>query len=243
MIDYNKLEDQKNNIKNKDFIFKKEIIFKDITFKHENKSENILEDLNLKISKGETIGIIGESGSGKSTLIDILLGLNSTSSGSVLVDNRDIRENIVGWRKNIGYVSQNLFLIDDTIEKNITFLFNNETFNQENLNKVIQDVQLKKFIEKLPKGIKTEVGERGLRISGGEKQRIVIARILFNNPDVLIFDESTNALDFDTEKKIVDLIHSLKSENKKIIFVSHRKSTLEKCDSIYLLKDKKLELK
>ena len=243
LVDYDKLEDQKNNIKNKEFLFKKEIVFKNVTFRHENKSENILENLSLKISKGETIGIIGESGSGKSTLVDILLGLNSTSSGSVLVDNLDIKENIVGWRKKIGYVSQNLFLIDDTIEKNITFLFDNEIFSQEKLNKIIQDVQLKKFIERLPKGIKTEIGERGLRISGGEKQRIVIARILFNNPDVLIFDESTNALDFDTEKKIVDLIHSLKSENKTIIFVSHRKSTLEKCDSIYLLKDKKLELR
>ena len=105
-----------------------------------------------------------------------------------------------------------------------------------------KNVQLETFIDSLPDGLQTEVGERGVRISGGEKQRIVIARILFNNPDVLIFDESTNALDFDTEKKIVDLIHNLKSENKTIIFVSHRKSTLEKCDSIYLLKDKKLEL-
>lgn len=242
-LDDYRVEEKKNKDKILEFSFKKEIVFENITFKHENKSENILENIDLKISKGETIGIIGESGSGKSTLIDILLGLNSTSTGSVLVDNLNINENIVGWRKNIGYVSQNLFLIDDSIEKNITFLFNNEPYVQEKLNKVIKDVQLNRFIEKLPKGIKTEVGERGLRISGGEKQRIVIARILFNNPDVLIFDESTNALDLETEKKIIDLIHDLKSKNKTIIFVSHRKSTLEKCDSIYLLKDKKLELK
>ena len=242
-LDDYRVEEKKNKDKILEFSFKKEIVFENITFKHENKSENILENIDLKISKGETIGIIGESGSGKSTLIDILLGLNSTPTGSVLVDNLNINENIVGWRKNIGYVSQNLFLIDDSIEKNITFLFNNEPYVQEKLNKVIKDVQLNRFIEKLPKGIKTEVGERGLRISGGEKQRIVIARILFNNPDVLIFDESTNALDLETEKKIIDLIHDLKSENKTIIFVSHRKSTLEKCDSIYLLKDKKLELK
>ena len=242
LIDY-KLEDKKNKYKINEFKFEKEIVFKNVTFKHENKSENILENVELKISKGETIGIIGESGSGKSTLIDILLGLNFSSSGSVLVDDLNINENIVGWRKNIGYVSQNLFLVDDSIEKNITFLFNDEPYSQEKLNKIIKNVQLDKFIEKLPKGIKTEVGERGLRISGGEKQRIVIARILFNNPEILIFDESTNALDIETEKKIIDLIHELKSEKKTIIFVSHRKSTLEKCDSIYLLKDRKLELK
>ena len=135
-----------------------------------------------------------------------------------------------------------LFLLDDSIKKNITFKFNDEDIDEEKLKRIVKNVQLETFIDSLPDGLQTEVGERGVRISGGEKQRIVIARILFNNPDVLIFDESTNALDFDTEKKIVDLIHNLKSENKTIIFVSHRKSTLEKCDSIYLLKDKKLEL-
>ncbi len=242
LIDFN-LEEKKRDIGIKKLSFNKEIILENISFKHEGKKENILEEINLKISKGEIIGIIGESGSGKSTLIDILLGLNFPSSGSVLVDGSNIKKNLVGWRKNIGYVSQNLFLIDDTIEKNITFLFNNENYKADKLEKVINNVQLQKFIAHLPSGIKTEVGERGLRISGGEKQRIVIARILFNNPDVLIFDESTNALDLETEKKIIDLIYNLKSKNKTIIFVSHRKSTLEKCDSIYLLKDKKILLK
>ncbi len=162
------------------------------------------------------------------------------TEGSVYVDGTNINKNIKGWRKNIGYVSQNLFLVDDTIEKNITFLFNGEEFDKQKLNKIIENVQLGKFIKQLPEGIKTEIGERGLRISGGEKQRIVIARILFNNPNILIFDESTNALDVETENKIIDLIYKFKEENKTIIFVSHRKSTLERCDLIYKLKNKNL---
>ena len=231
---------EKNNEVIEKLNFKSEISFENVSLKHETKSENILEKINLKIQKGQTIGIIGESGSGKSTIIDIILGLILPTEGAVYVDGANINKNIKGWRKNIGYVSQNLFLVDDTIEKNITFLFNGEEFDKQKLNKIIENVQLGKFIKQLPEGIKTEIGERGLRISGGEKQRIVIARILFNNPNILIFDESTNALDVETENKIIDLIYKFKEENKTIIFVSHRKNTLEKCDHIYKLKNKNL---
>ena len=140
------------------------------------------------------------------------------------------------WRKKFGYVPQNLYLLDDTILKNIAFGKNNNEISLDNINKSLEQSQLTKFLKNQSNGIKTKVGERGVKISGGEKQRIGISRALYNDPDILVFDEATSALDVETEKKILSILFSLKSK-KTIIFITHRKNSLEICDKIFKIEN------
>ena len=153
----------------------------------------------MTINKGETIGIIGESGSGKSTLLDIILGLLPTKSENISIFGNNLKDSSGSWQREIGYVPQNIYLIDDTIEKNIALGLAVSKINQENLLNSIQQSQLKNFIQTLDNGLKTVVGERGSRISGGEKQRIGIARALYRNPSVLVLDEATSSPDLNNE--------------------------------------------
>ncbi|MDB0003607.1 ABC transporter ATP-binding protein/permease [Alphaproteobacteria bacterium] len=215
----------------------KKIKFNKLSFRYPETDRMILADINLEISKGECIGIIGESGSGKSTFIDILSGLIEPEEKSVLVNDIDIRLFINDWKKNIGYVSQNLFLIDDTIEKNIAF--GNQIIDPKLLEMSITSSMLNQYINDLPLKEKTHVGELGKKISGGQRQRIGIARALYKNPEILVFDEATNALDVETEKNVMDTIFNLKG-NKTIIIVSHKINILERCDKIYKFSNKKL---
>ena len=196
-----------------------------------------IEDLNLKINKNEIIGIIGESGSGKSTFVDLLSGLLAPTHGKILADNNeDIAQNYAGWQKNIGYVSQNIFLLDDTIKNNILFSKNNKDVDTNLVNSILQKSGLKKFVENLPNGLDTNIGELGSKLSGGEIQRIGIARVLYKNPKILIFDESTNALDSENELKILKTIENLKGKCT-IFLISHKKINLDICDVVLELKD------
>ena len=217
-------------------IFKNHIEFKNITFGFAEE-QNVLENINLKIKKGQTIGFIGESGSGKSTLVDMIIGLHEPISGEILIDGICDFQISQSWRNNIGYVSQTIYLIDDSILKNIALGIPENEINFNKVNEVLKQVQLEKFINNLELGVKTKVGERGVQLSGGQRQRIGIARALYHNPNILILDEATSALDSETEKEVMESIKNLKGD-KTIIMIAHRISTLVDCDEIYKIQNK-----
>ena len=220
-------------------VFEKEIIFNDVEFSYQNTNINILENANFIVKSGESVGIIGASGSGKTTTVDIILGLLKPSKGSVFVDGIDINENIESWLDNLSYIPQNIYLIDDTIRSNVAFGINEEDISDERVWEVLKDAKLDKFVESLPDQLDTRIGERGTRLSGGQGQRIVIARALYKNPKLLIFDEATSALDNETESAIMESINHLKGKVTMII-IAHRLTTIEHCDSIYKVDNRKI---
>ena len=231
-----KLNDDQLDVKK--ISFKKNIEINDLSFGYNKK--NVINDLSLVINKGETIGIIGSSGEGKSTLINLILGLLTPNKGTIASDDINISKNLKSWQKKIGYISQDIYLIDDTIKTNICFGLSDEEIKEDNLKLSIKKAQLEEFINDLPDKEMTTVGNVGSRISGGQKQRIGIARALYTNPDILVLDEATSSLDLNNEKKIIDEMNNLKGD-KTIIIVSHRTNALANCDKIYILKNGKIE--
>jgi ABC-type multidrug transport system fused ATPase/permease subunit len=221
------------------FTFKKEIKINSVNFAYNKKDKIVVENVNIKIKEGSSVGIIGRSGSGKSTLVDLILGLLVPDSGNILVDDIDIKNNNHLWQKNIGYIPQDIYLLDDTIKNNIIFGIEDSNIDYKLLFEVIKIAQLEKFIENSKLKLDTVVGNRGIKISGGEKQRIGIARALYNNPKVLIFDEATSALDIDNENKILDEIYN-RLNDKTIIIISHRNNTVKYCESIYVMEKGKV---
>jgi len=212
---------------------------KNIFFRYDLSQEDSLKNLNFEIKKGESIGIKGESGAGKSTLIDIILGLLDPSEGSIFINGIAKNDSNINWGENVGYVPQNVFLLDDTIEKNIALGIPNDKIDRNKILSSIKSAQLDNYINSLPLGVKSVVGERGVRLSGGQRQRIGIARALYNNPDIIILDEATSALDSETEASFMEVIYALKGE-KTILIVAHRLSTLSNCDRIIAIKDGKV---
>ena len=163
------------------------------------------------------------------------MGLLTPCEGEILIDNLPLdRNNIAQWQKNIGYVSQQAYLIDDSILANIALGISKDEINLKQVEKVIEQAQLNKFINTLPEGIYTNVGERGVKLSGGQSQRISIARALYHNPEILVLDEATSALDNATEAEVMKAINQLKGK-KTILIIAHRASTLKNCDKIYRL--------
>ena len=228
----------KNELRNDFFDFSSEIKFANVSFGF-NEGDLILEKVNIEILKGQTIGIIGESGSGKSTFVDLLIGLLNHTSGEILIDgNKNFYSN-QSWRNKIGYVSQSIYLLDDTIKNNIALGIPESIIDEVRINKLLKNIKLETFINKLKFGINTKVGERGVQLSGGQKQRIGIARALYHNPDILVLDEATSALDLETEKEVMKTIFSIKGE-KTIIIVAHRLSTLDIADEIYKVENNKI---
>lgn len=219
--------------------FKKEINLKNVSFKYANSSNFILKDIDLEIKKGSKIAIVGSSGSGKSTLLDLILGVLKPVSGQVFYDNHNIISHNLDYQKLVGYIPQSIFLIDDTMKNNIGFGLNTNDINNEMAQSAIKKSALDDFVKSLPKGLETIVGERGVKLSGGQIQRIGIARALYNNPEILILDEATSALDMATEKKIMDSIISL-NKDKTIIIVTHRFESVKNCDEVYEISNNKL---
>ena len=228
----------KENRQNKNYSltkFDRTIKLKNINFKYSKKGISILKNIYLKINKGEMIGIVGGSGSGKTTLIDIILGLHKPDSGEIIIDDLVIKDyKIKNLIKGIGYVPQNIFLIDDTIKNNIALGIPPDKINDEYLFSAIKNAQLDNFINDLPSGVETKVGEKGIQISGGQIQRIGIARALYNQPEILILDEATSALDNKTERNFIDSIEILKKK-QTIIMIAHRMTSLKNCDKIFEL--------
>ena len=171
-----------------------------------------IESFSLDIEVGNTIGIIGPSGSGKSTIINLFLGLLEPQSGNIKVDNFSIKKNYKSWQQNIGYVPQNIYLTDDSFLSNIAFGEKEDKIDLKRVKEIIKDVKLDDYINNLPNGLNTYLGERGVRLSGGQLQRIGIARALYNDPPVLVLDEATSSLDMETEEKIMKAVNSLQSK-------------------------------
>lgn len=217
----------------------KEISANCLSFKHVGSNNFILKDINLIIKRGSCVGFVGSSGAGKSTFIDIILGLLKPTSGSILIDGVDIYQNLSRWQQSIGYVSQHIYLTDDTIRRNIAFGVNESEINDAAILKAIDSAQLTEVISELPENTETLIGEHGVRFSGGQRQRIGIARALYHNPSVLILDEATSALDKDTEAEVMKTIEALHGQ-KTIIIVSHNHNTLSNCDKIFLIENGKI---
>jgi ATP-binding cassette, subfamily B, bacterial PglK len=211
--------------------FVNQIDIENVSYAYPEQKSNTLNDVSFSFTKGECIGVIGKSGSGKTTLVDIILGLLSPSHGTVCVDGVNINKALNDWRGIVGYVPQDVFLLDDNVQKNIAFGINDKDIDQERLEQVLKDCELYDFVMSLPSALNTQLGERGIRLSGGQKQRLGIARALYKNASILILDEATSALDSTTEKSIVDAINLLKGETTSLV-IAHRLSTLANCDRI-----------
>tara|TARA_Y100000591_G_scaffold331974_1_gene367651 strand:- start:2972 stop:4705 length:1734 start_codon:yes stop_codon:yes gene_type:complete len=215
--------------------FSNVIELKNIDFSYLNSKEKILKNINFEIKKNQKVGITGPSGSGKSTLISICLGLIEPNKGNVLCDGKDIFKNLNGWHKNIGYVPQSIHLLDDTIKNNICYGINPKNININNLNHSIDLAEIKEFIEQQPDQINTFIGHEGSRISGGQLQRIGIARALYSRPSILILDEPTSSLDKQNEEQIINSLFSIK--NITVIVISHNPNILKKCDQVLNLEN------
>ncbi len=205
-----------------------------LSFRYPNSELKSLENISLKIDKGSIVGIMGPTGSGKTTFFHLLLGLINPEKGNIFFKGKSIFANIDLWRKETGHISQNIFLLDDTIKNNITFNLSNSEDDATRLKEAIEIAQLNEKLVSLPKGLETRVGVDGLELSGGERQRIAIARTLYKNPNIIFMDEFTSALDSETEKKILNKLITQKRD-KTIIIISHRPSTLEFCDTKFIL--------
>ena len=226
-------EENKYLTKDDNFTFEKEISFKNFTFGYNER--NILDGINFEIKKGSCIGIIGESGEGKSTLVNLIMGLLKTEKNNVYIDGKSIEKNIYNWQQNIGYIPQDVYLMDASIKDNIAFGIEEKLIDEKRIEELIDQLNLRKFVDSFPKKLNENVGNMAVKISGGQKQRLGIARALYINPKVLIFDEATSSLDIDNENKIIEIIKRYK-KNKTIILVSHRSNTLKYCDKIYEIK-------
>ena len=218
----------------------KEIVLENISYKYPNTDKWIFEKACLTIPIGQSVGIVGSSGAGKSTIVDVLLGLLKMQEGTITADGQNIFEgdNYRKWLKNVGYIPQTIFMIDDSIRKNVAFGIPEEEIDEERVWEVLKEAQLDEFVKNLPDGLETGIGERGIRLSGGQRQRIGIARALYEDPEVLVLDEATSALDNDTEKAIMDSINRLHG-NKTLIIIAHRLQTIEKCDMVYRIQNAK----
>ncbi len=214
--------------------FRSALVLDDVYFWYPNTTAAALAGVSLHVNCGETVGLIGESGAGKSTLVDVFLGLLTPGRGTICVDDRNIQDDLRAWQDNIGYVPQTVFLTDDTLRRNIAFGVADGDIDDAEVWRAAGLAQIERFIRELPEGLETQVGERGVRLSGGQLQRIGIARALYHNPDVLVLDEATSSLDTVTERGVMEAVRALHGQ-KTVIIVAHRLSTVEQCDRLYRL--------
>ncbi len=215
---------------------KNHIELRNVDFAYPESGESALKKISITIPKNRSVAFVGPSGAGKTTIVDVILGLLKPSKGSILVDGKNIHDDLDAWQSNIGYIPQFIYLLDDTIRRNICFGIPEDEIDEEQFLLAIETAQLTELINFLDDGVQTIVGEHGIRLSGGQRQRIGIARAIYNNPQVLIMDEATSALDNITEKHVVRAIEKLKGD-KTIIMIAHRLTTVQNCDIIYMMKD------
>ena len=210
------------------------VVVDQLDFEYEQSENLVLSNINIKISSGEAVGFVGQSGSGKSTLIDIMLGLLEPQNGSILINGQTIENVKQSWQKQIGYIPQTIFLMDDSLRRNIAIGIADNEIDELAIVEALKSAQLEEFVASLPEGLDTVVGERGVRLSGGQRQRIGIARALYHRPSVLVLDEATSSLDTETEHGVMQAVQALQGD-KTVIIVAHRLSTVEYCDRLYRL--------
>ena len=210
-----------------------------ISFHYPDSDKNIFTDAHMVVPRGKSVGIMGSSGAGKSTIVDILLGLLHVQEGQITCDGVDIFKNYESWLAQIGYIPQSIYLIDESIRDNIAFGIDADKIDEKRLWEVLEEAQLKEFVEELPEGLDTTIGDRGIRLSGGQRQRIGIARALYHDPEILVFDEATSALDNETEAAVMEAVNSFHGK-KTMVIIAHRLNTIEKCDIIYKVENEKI---
>jgi ATP-binding cassette, subfamily B, bacterial PglK len=239
---YHRIKEKRdlNQINNSSFSFdfSDSILLHNLSFAYNQKEKAVLNNLNFKINKGDFVGLIGESGSGKSTLINILSGLIQPSSGKILIDGIELDKIKSQWQRKIAYVSQQTFLMNDSILNNVTLLNNNFKNHKQRALNALKEAGLEKFIKNLENGLDTQIGDDGAKISGGQKQRIGIARAIYFNPEVYIFDEITSSLDEKSELKIINTLIKLKGK-KTVFFITHNPNNLSICDYEIRLENEK----
>jgi len=228
--------DKKKEMDGPKLDFQHNIKLNGVSFVYPETSQLVLNNVSLTITKNTAVGLVGASGAGKTTIVDLILGLLELNQGSITVDGMDIRTRMRGWRKNIGYISQFIYLLDNTIRNNIALGLDEKDINEEQVLNAVRAAQLEGLVSRLPQGLDTMIGERGVRLSGGERQRVGIARALYHDPEVLIMDEATSSLDNQTERYIIEAIESLKKD-RTIIIIAHRLATIKNCDVLHLLKN------
>lgn len=218
-----------------------DIKLEDISYRYPNTEKFILDHADMTVPIGKSVGVVGPSGAGKSTAIDIFLGLLRPQEGRVECHDRNVMDNYRSWLSHVGYIPQTIYLSDDSIRDNIAFGVPKDEIDDERIWQVLREAQMEEFVKKLPDGLDTSTGDRGIRISGGERQRLGIARALYHNPEVLVFDEATSALDNATEKAVMEAIDSFHGR-KTMLIIAHRLNTIENCDYIYRVENGKITL-
>lgn len=222
--------------------FDDQIEIRNLCFRYPSSKDDILSNANLLIKKNKSTAFIGPSGAGKTTLADIVLGVLVPQKGSVYVHDVNVFNCLDEWHNKLSYIPQNIYLMDDTIRNNVAFGINEEKIEDEKIWKALKDAQLEDFVLQLDKGLDTVIGERGIRFSGGQRQRLGIARALYRDAEILVLDEATSALDNETEKSVMEAIDGLAGK-KTLIIIAHRLSTIQNCDEIYEIVDKKVHKK
>ena len=216
------------------------IALKGIVYAYPNTDKLIFDNADMVVPYGKSVGIMGPSGAGKSTIVDILLGLLKVREGSITCDGENIFDNYPAWLAQIGYIPQSIYLVDEPVRNNIAFGIADEEIDDSRIWQALEEAQLADFIRGLPEGLDTAIGDRGVRISGGQRQRLGIARALYHNPEILVFDEATSALDNETEAAVMEAINSFHGK-KTMVIIAHRLNTIEKCDIIYKVDEGKIQ--